>query len=376
MQGAARSGEMIIFKRNYKRVFFKAAFFHNGQNKEKKEISRNINRIIKKKEGIVLRRYNYCKIFVLVLALGLALLTGCSDQEKEQSAPVKFGVLPIVDNLPFWVAEEKGYFADEGVKVELVPFDSAMERDSAISAKQVDGALGDILALAAMNGGGVPAKAVALGQGVTPVEGRFALLSAPGSGITKPEQLKGVEVAVSLNSIIEYVTDKLLLDQGFSQDEIKKTAIPKIPARVEALLSGQVQAAVLPDPPAAIAELKGANLVLDDTSRNISQTIIYFREDTLENKMEEVKGLMRAYTRAVEDIQAQPGAFDDILTEKARVPQEVLDQPDKTGMQVVFSLPELPAKEDIAEVVDWMLEHELLDKELTYTDLVNEEVLQ
>lgn len=303
------------------------------------------------------------KFLALILIMSAGLLAACNGQEAKQDAPIKFGVLPIIDNLPFWVAEERGYFADEGVDVELVPFDSAMERDSAISAQQVDGALGDILALAALNGGGVPAKAVAVGQGVTPEEGRFALLSAPGSGITRPEQVKNVEVAVSLNSIIEYVTDKLLLSQGFTGEEIKKTAIPKIPARLEALLSGQVQAAVLPDPPAAIAELNGANLVLDDTVENISQTIIYFRQDTLENKQEEVKALMKAYTRAVEDIQNEPGAFNHILTEKARVPQDLLDQPGKTGLEIVFSAPELLAEKDIREVVQWMQKHDLLEKE-------------
>lgn len=324
----------------------------------------------------MLRNSKYSKLVVLILIITVGLLAGCAGQEAKQDAPIKFGVLPIIDNLPFWVAEERGYFAGEGVDVELVPFDSAMERDSAISAKQVDGALGDILALAALNGGGVPVKAVAVGQGVTAEEGRFALLSAPGSGITQPEQLKNVEVAVSLNSIIEYVTDKLLLSQGFSEEEIKKTAISKIPARLEALLTGQVKAAVLPDPPAAIAELNGANLVLDDTFENISQTIIYFRQDTLENKQEEVKALMKAYTRAVEDIQNEPGAFNHILTDKARVSRELLEQQDKTGLKIVFSKPELPAEKDIREVVQWMQKHDLLDKELTYTDLVSEEVLR
>ena len=324
-----------------------------------------------------MKGYRYGKkIMVLALIIVTGLIAGCAGQKEEQAATVKFGVLPIIDNLPFWVAQEKGYFEDEGVQVDLIPFDSAMERDSAISANQIDGALGDMLALAAMNGGGVSAQAVALGQGVTPKEGRFALVSAPDSGITSPEQLKEVQIAVSLNSIIEYVTDKLLIDQGFSDEDIQKTAIPKIPARVEALLSGQVKAAVLPDPPAAIAELKGANLVMDDTTRNISQTIIYFRQDTLDNKSEQVKALMRAYSRAVQDIQSQPEAFDSILMNKARVPQEVLEQPEKTGMQVVFSAPELPAREDIREVVEWMLEHELLDKELNYQDLVYEKVLQ
>lgn len=312
---------------------------------------------------------------VLVLIL-VVLFAGCTGQEKDQGDKIKFGVLPIVDNLPFWVAQERGYFAEEGVDVELVPFDSAMVRDSAIASKQIDGALGDVVALASLNNGGTPVKAVAVGQGVTPEEGRFALLVAPGSDITSPQQLKNVGIAVSLNTIVEYVTDKLLQDQGLKPEEIKKISMPNIQARLEALLAGKIQAAVLPDPPAAVAELKGARLILDDTSQNLSQTVIFFRKDVLEDRKEEVKKLLKAYTRAVEDIQDQPEAFNDLLIEKARVPREVLEQIDNTGMKIKFSKPELPARKDVMEVVEWMRERGLLKKDLTYSELVSEEVLR
>lgn len=311
---------------------------------------------------------------VVAILLLAAMVAGCGT-DRGEAPTVKLGLLPIVDNLPFWVAEQEGFFAREGVQVDLVFFESAMERDAALTAGQIDGALGDILALAALNSSGTKARAVSIGQGVTPEEGRFAILSAPNSGITSPEQLKGVEIAMSLNSIIEYVTDQLLVNEGLQPEEIKKIAILKIPQRLEALLNGTVKAAVLPDPLAALAELRGANLVLDDTRDNITQTVIFFRDKTLTQNSGEVKSVMRAYAAAVEQIQAEPEKYKGILAEKARVPAEVLEAGDRTGMTIVFSAPATPREEDINKVLDWMNQRGLLGNAVSYEDLVDSSIL-
>lgn len=318
---------------------------------------------------------------LLLLALGLVLaVSGCNSnpssppEKTPRTAPLKLGMLPIQDNLPFWVAEKKGYFADEGLRVELIAFPSAMERDSALAAGQIDGALGDILAVAQLINGGTEVRIVSVGQGVTAEEGRFAILASPKSSISKVDQLKNVPIGCSLKTINEYVVDQLLAGAGLKPEEIKKNQMPKIPLRMEALLNGTIQAAVLPDPMAALAEVKGARLIIDDTRENITQTVIYFRKPVLEENLAGVQGLMRAYARAIEDIRSNPSAFNDLLAEKARVPQEVLTS-SAHGMKVVFSPPQLPTEEQVRRVLDWMSAKGLLERPLNYRDLVDERVL-
>lgn len=318
---------------------------------------------------------------VLVLITGLMAVAGmgcgggAADDAADPGRVIKLGMLPVKDNLPFWVAAEKGYFADEGLTVELIDFPSALESNSAIAAGAVDGALGDIVNIAQINDGGTPLKIVWLGQGVTAREGRFAILSAPGSGLTEVEQLKGVEIAVGANTIVEYLVDTLLAEAGFTGDEIAKILIPKIPVRLDSLLSGTIQAAILPDPLAALAEIRGAPLILDTTTANVSQTVVYFRRDVLSGKPEAVRGVMRAYARAVADITADPAAFTDILAEKARVPVEVLESTDH-GMEIVYSPPTVPTEEMVNPVLEWMYARDLLSTTITYADLVDERVLE
>lgn len=311
----------------------------------------------------------YKKYFLLLMALIMVVATGCAGKKEEDK--MKLGMLPIVDSLPFFVAQDKGYFQAEGLNVELINFPSAVERDSAIQAREIDGTLGDILAVAALNDSGTPTKMVSLGLGETGKEGRFAILSSPGSGITKPEQLKNVPVAISTNSIIEYVVDNLLTGQGLKPEEIKKDAIPKIPVRYDLLMKDQIKAACLPDPLAALAESKGARLVIDDTATNLSQTVIYFRNDYLDKNSKAVTKFLKAYAKAAKDINDNPDSYRAMLVEKARVPQEAMD---------VFKVdhypaPQLPQQDQVERVVQWMTGKGLLKQHYTYEDLTRPDLL-
>lgn len=317
----------------------------------------------------------FCRkqVIVSLLVAGLLLVLGGCGGDKP--APVKLGMMPITDNLPFWVAQEKGYFKDEGLEVELISFPSALERDSAFSAGRIDAAIGDMLAVAAMNNAGTEVRAVSVGQGAAPGENRFAILSAPGSGITAPKQLKNVPIALSLNTINEYITDRLLMAEGLKPEEIKTNSMPKLPIRLEALLNGQVQAATLPDPFATLAEIKGANLVVDNAKNTVAQTVVIVRKETLDRNLESIQKLMRAYARAVEDLQTDPLQYDKILAENARVPKDVLTGGEHK-LRLHFSPPQLPDKEGVAVTIEWMKDHNLLQKDLGYGDLVDGRVLE
>ncbi|GBF32327.1 thiamine biosynthesis protein [Desulfocucumis palustris] len=307
----------------------------------------------------------------MVILAGL-MLAGCGSGE-----PVKLtlGMMPIADNLPFWVAEQKGYFKEEGLNIELVDFPSALERDSAFVAKQIDAGVGDMLAVAAMNDSGTKVKAVAVAQGVNPGENRFAVLSAPNSGITTPEQLKNQPIAMSLNTVNEYITDRLLGDKGLSGDEIKKTAIPKLPLRMEALMNGTVKAATLPDPLATLAEMKGAHLIVDNTENPVAQTVFIVRMETLEKDTPAIKKIIKAYSRAVADIQSEPGGYNEILIQKARVPEELLTGKE-SRLKFNYSQPVPPPAEETEKVLQWMTEHKLLKNKLSHGDLVDGRVLE
>lgn len=313
----------------------------------------------------------------------VGILAGCGQLAKPttttpagsgtpapQAAPVKIklGLLPIIDTLPFYVAQDKGYFKDAGVEVELVPTQSAAERDQAFIAGAIDGGVSDSVGSALLINGGGDAKIVSLSLGATPTEGRFALLVSPKSNITKPEQLKGVAIGISSNSVIEYVTEKMLEANGLKPEDIKYSEVAKIPVRMQMLASGQLQAATLPDPLASLAQQQGAKVLLDDSqgTANLTQSVIIIRGKLIQDNPDAVKKLLAAYAKAVTDINKDPLSFRSYMVEKRLLPEPLKD----SYQMSTFPLPQLPKESDFVPVLDWLKAKKLIKPELTYDKMV------
>lgn len=326
-----------------------------------------------KKRNLVL------KTMGLLLSFSL-FATGCgssaqtpstSQTPAAQAKLVKIGVQPIEDNFPFSVAEKDGLFTKEGVQVQLINFASAQERDAALQAGQIDGEVADILAVALMKKIGTDVKIASIGLGTTPQEGRFALLSSPKSTIKNPADLKGASLGISENTIIDYVTDQMLKDKGVSSSDVKKISVPKTPVRMDMLLSDQIQAAVLPDPLAALAQAKGAHLVMDDTYRNISQTVLLFRTKSIQDNPAGIKAVVRAYGAAGQALTKNPEQYRALFLEKNQIPEPIKDSYKIT----TFSKLQLPTEDEVNNVMKWMEERKLITKAYSYQELVDPSLL-
>ncbi|MFN2302537.1 MAG: MetQ/NlpA family ABC transporter substrate-binding protein, partial [Anaerolineales bacterium] len=200
----------------------------------------------------------------LILSILLTIVSGaCSGSQQPQS--LRIAVLPVLDVLPLYVAQAQGYFTDAGLEVELVPVNSAPERDQLMQAGQIDGMLNELESTILYNRDETRVQVIRFARIATSEYPLFRILSAPNSGIENVMGLREVPVAISDGTIIEYTTDRLLQNAGLTPDEIEKVSVPKIPDRMALLLSGEVKAANLPDPVASLALLNGCTLVIDDT---------------------------------------------------------------------------------------------------------------
>ena len=306
------------------------------------------------------------KTFLLLFtALLLAFPAAAADQ-------LKIGLLLIEDSIPFWVAEQEGYYQEQGIDVELIPFLSALERDSALAAGAIDAAISDPVGAILFDKGTGRLKITSLGLGKTPAEGVFAILASPKSDITTAKQLKGVEIAVSNSTIIEYVTDKLLENQGFLPGEISKIEVKKMPIRMQMLLSNSVAAATLPEPLASIAAAKGAKVILKDSSthQSLSQTVIIFRTEFLTQKKATVQKFFKAYGDAVRSINADPEKFRPLFLEKGRIPPFMADS---------YPIPVYPEPAPFSidlyqPVIKWLAAKGLVD-EIPYKKMVSQDFI-
>ncbi len=310
-------------------------------------------------------RYLYLALAVLIP--GIALL-GCGQPSPAAREPLslKVGVLPIVDALPMYVAEQEGYFKAQNVHVDLQLFPSALERDSAFVAGQIDGELNDPISAGLLNKDGEKAKIVRMAYKGNPSMAMMVVLASPTSKIASPKDLKGVPIGISKNSIIEYATDRLLEGAGLAPSEIEETEVTKIPVRAEMLDKGQLQAATLPEPLASLAEQQGARRIIDDSKTGIGQSEITFRQDVVTKNPEAIRRFLAAYEQGVTAINSSPNKYRDLMVDKAKVPDSL-----KSSFKVPqFSKGQLPARAKIDDVMKWMVEKKLLKQPIPYDKMV------
>lgn len=312
-----------------------------------------------------------CALFVLCAFLSLPCAALAKKAEKGES--LKVALLPILDVFPFYVAQKEGYFDEAGIQIRAVPVASGLERDRLMQSGEIDGMLTEMTTTATFNRRQPLVKIVRVARVAYPDYPLFRLLAAPGSGIRSPKQLTGVPIAVSKNTIIEYVTDRLLAAHGLKQGEIIARSVPVIPERYHLLLQGQIKAAMLPDPLAASALKAGALLVADDSTHpGFSISVLSFSIKALEDKGDIVRRFLKAWDRAASRVNTDPDAYRGLLLERIRVPKNIQD----TYVIPPYPRSGVPAAEQWQDVIAWMTGKGLLKTPLPYEGSVTEDYLR
>lgn len=306
-------------------------------------------------------------IAALVIAILALCLAACAPGQGAEDTNLKMGLLPILDILPFYVAEQNGYFENEGINVEFVPVKSAQERDALMQAGEIDGMLNDLISTGLFNRDEAQIKIVATARRAYPESPQFRVLAAPDSSISSSQDLAGVPIGISQNTVIEYITDRLMEAEGLSPDQIEIVEVSAIPVRFEQLMAGQIQAATLPDPLAQGAVAGGANLIVDDSQHTqFSLSVLSFSTEAIASKPNTIRKFLNAWNQAVGDLNNNPDQFSDLLIEKARVPESIQG----SYQMPPFPEGEVPSQAEWQDVVDWLLEKGLIDQSIDYENSV------
>jgi NitT/TauT family transport system substrate-binding protein len=298
------------------------------------------------------------------------LTTGCSpsSQEAPSNTKLRVGLLHTGDTLPVVVAQEFGFFTDEGIEVEIINFQSAVERDSAFQAKAIDGMAADLIGTTLMRSKGQDVRIVSLTVGEKAGVGRVALLVSPNSGITSVEQLVGKEIALSKNTVIEYITDELLAANGIDPESTNKVSVANISMRINLLINDEVAAATLVDPLASFAEAKGARAILDDKQDNLGQAVLTFHGSVVDSAPKAMSAFMCAYNHAVDTINADRPAFSATLQKISRLPKEIESSYDV----IEFPNRVVPTAKQVDRVVSWLKRKNLVEESFTSEGLVTD----
>jgi len=195
-------------------------------------------------------------LFSILLLLVFSLPT-CSKKQPEGKVPVRIGYLNIVASLPLFVAEEKGFFKDEGIQYEATVIATSNQLVDAIVAGNLDcyieSSAVPVLAVELQSHGKLKVFSV---SEITPQAPFDALLVKEDSPIKTLSDLSGKKIGVFPGSTATSLLKKYLKDNGVDVSSI--TFIPLPPAnQLTALIEGSIDALHAYEPTTAIAMSKG-----------------------------------------------------------------------------------------------------------------------
>ncbi len=305
------------------------------------------------------------KPFLLGLCLaffgGLLIFSEACNKGSQggsaDSTTLKIGIMPSVDYLPIAVAQEQGFFKRP---IKLVRFSSPMERDAALQTAEVDASVTDYMGAMLLHAKGLPISLSVACQG------SFRLVFGRDDKLTDIPHLRGKHIGLSSNTLIEYATERALVDATGKPFSYTRVEVQKIPIRLEMLRSGELDAAILPEPFASTGQALG--LLAIEVPRGLTQGItgLLFQNKALE-RSDDLRAFVAGYNEAVSFMQSHPrsvwiGALGKLLG----ITKQQAEQIQLPDYQPVTA----PSPESLQPILSWMKEKKLVPQDYTAEGLI------
>lgn len=305
-------------------------------------------------------------------ALCFCLCVALDPTLASAASTLRVAALSIVDALPLHVAQGRGLFTDEGAEVEIIRVSSGLERDQLMQVGEVDGMLTELTTTAYFNRNETKLIIVTAARTAMPGRPLFRVLAAKDSGLKVPADLVGKNLGVSKNTIIEYVSERLLASANVDAAAVDFLSTPNIMERFTLLTQGRITAATLPDPLAFSAMSAGAiNLIDDGTRPEYAISVYAFSAPSLQKNPKAIRGFTRALDQAAAMINAAPETFRPDMLKAIRVPENVKDSYPIPG----FPRACIPTREQWNDVLAWMRGKELLSNLPAYANSISSDYL-
>jgi NitT/TauT family transport system substrate-binding protein len=216
----------------------------------------------------------------------------------------------------FFVAKEKGYFDKQGIDVTAI-----QKGTGSVNALRLIGngnaefGFGDLPTLAVARSQDVPAVAIVAVNQHSPLS---MLALAKSHKLSKPQDLKGLNVGVTPGSSTYIFLKSLLSINGMTMDEIKQSTVS--PPYENYLLLGRVDAvpgyvdAEVPELEAKAGGPGSLSIMLgSDFGYVVYGSGVFTSEKMIAEKSDLVQRFVNAYTQAFADVIKNPGEAADII---------------------------------------------------------------
>src|SRR5436853_5117009 len=276
---------------------------------------------------------------------GLLVLAASGIARADDVLKARIGVLRLSSSAPVFIAQDKGYFRDAGLDIELKFFDAAQPIAVATTSGDVDfGITAFTAGLYNLAGKGVlkVIGGMSRERAGYPLVGYFASNNAYAAGLKTPRDLAGKRVAVTqVGSSFHYSLGLLADKYGFKLGEVKVLPLQSLSNAAAALKGETVDEALLPVSTARkLMDDGGAKLlgwVGDETPWQLGA--VFASPKALANKPLVTK-LLAALWRADRD-------YHDVILAAVKDGKAPINEPTKPLLEIIAKYNNLPLEQGV-----------------------------
>ncbi len=301
------------------------------------------------------------KHFPVIVAV-LMLLAGCGQSYEEtkritrqqqrealrrDSAAFKVALMPTLDGLPLWVAQQYHLFDNVGAEVRLKRYSSQMDCDTALLRGRVEGTVTDLVRAAQMEKQMSIQLAAATGA-------YWQLFVNHNARIRQLKQLDDKMVAMTRFSVTDQLCDVVTDTAGIDKERLYRVQINDVGIRLSMVLNNEIDALFLTEPQATIARQHGHTLLLDSRRMDYRPGALVFNGEEMKRpkRKQQRERFLKAYNQACDSIDKYGlRHFSRLIAQQCEIPVEVADSlPDN----IVFPHAGRPRQQDIDKARKWL----------------------
>jgi NitT/TauT family transport system substrate-binding protein len=313
------------------------------------------------------------KSIATVLLLLMALPLSCSRHADRAAARIpdklKVPSVPYLGNAPFFIAQEEGFFREQGLEVEFVNVTQSGDALTMLVQGGCDVYAGNVSAgLFNAIARGAEIRVVAdKGQNRGPGDAYEAFLArrslVESGALANLKNLKGLRIRYNPATASQYYVEALLEKAGVAWEEIQPVTMPNI-LMPDAFARDAVDVAGMPEPWVTTV-VRGGHAVIwkpvGDVLPNLQIGIIAFGPRLLKKEPDAGVRFMTAYLKAVRQYQQGKTARNlEILRKATGLDLELLKQ----ASWVCIRDDGRPNIESLMDFQRWAKKRKLLDAEV------------
>ena len=266
---------------------------------------------------------------------------------REDSAALKVAVMPTLDCLPIFIAEDHQLF-DTVVDIRLKCFTAQMDCDTALMRGRVEGSISDIVRTERMIKQGTPLKYVAS------TNAYWLLITNHHQRITQLKHLDDKMLAMTRYSVTDLMGDLAVDSAKLKPERVFRIQVNDVNIRLKMLENNEMDAMLLTEPQATQALLQKHKVILDSRKEDIQMGVVVFRTKGMDdkNRKKQMDVFLKGYNEACDSINEYGVRhYKDVIRKYYHVSEQALKAlPDSLKFEHAIG----PRQKDIERAQQWL----------------------